>query len=175
MTNKGKPTIWVVEGISPLHEERKKILDNCGFEIYFASDTASFQDITSKVRPTTILVDTFKDFEKTSQFLQHISSKAELATCRASLIDIHNDAPAKKLALATNFRDIIPWSLPNQEWVTRLQFATASKPIEIPSTLCGIYINQPAVVVVPARVVWVNETHMRIECRGSQKLAIRSK
>ncbi|MCX6119814.1 MAG: hypothetical protein NT027_19945 [Proteobacteria bacterium] len=167
----GKPTIWVYDQEeSQRHSERLSILRQMGFDIHIASDYASFVSATTSLRPSTIIVDTLKDTSQTEMILKDIAMNAELSSARSVLNLTMNSENLKRVAMSANVRDIIAWNIETPDWISRIQYATAPKPLDLTTLLCGVNINQPAVIRVPARLVWINQTHIRIECRGNQKV-----
>lgn len=153
------------------HDERLALLKQTGFDVYVVHDTASMLVSCEEIRPTTIIIDTLENIPETLLAIKTIATNAELSVSKAILSTLLVDESCCKEAMAANFRDIIPWHLStNQEWLSRVQFATAPRPIDLPKTLCALNINQPAIVRVPARIIWINSSHMRIECRGKQRV-----
>ena len=169
MSTRGKRTLWVTEIKTALHDERAQQLNQFGYETAFLTDHNELNQITEESRPTNIIVDTRVSSVETERLILALAANPNLSGARIILNLIRPDELATKLAMAGNFRDILPWNIPTDIWTTRVQYATAPRPLEMPHDLCAISINQLAVLRMPGRLVWINETHMRIECRGTQR------
>lgn len=169
MSTRGKRTLWVTEIKTALHDERAQQLNQFGYDTAFLSDPGELNQITEESRPTNIIIDTRVSSAETERLILAVAANPNLSGARMILNLIRTDELATKLAMAGNFRDILPWNIPSDVWTTRVQYATAPRPLEMPHDLCAISINQLAVLRMPGRLVWINETHMRIECRGTQR------
>lgn len=169
MSTRGKRTLWVTEAKTVHHLERAKQLTQFGYEVIFLSEINELVQITEESRPSNIIIDTRSSTAETENLILAIGASPNLSASRVLLNLIRPDEIATKLAMAGNFRDILPWNIPSDAWITRFQYATAPRPLDIPQDLCAISINQMAVLRMPSRLVWINETHMRIECRGTQR------
>jgi hypothetical protein len=166
----GRPTVWITDQseAEPLFKERMDQLAQIGFDVSVVHDLAGLIHILKTIRVSTVLIDTLGHKQSTRDIIKWCAASAELATARSVLIQVEHQAAASKEAMAAGFRDIVPWNIPNQDWLNRIQYATAPRPINLPMSLCALTVNQPAVIRMPARVVWINDTHIRLETRGSQ-------
>lgn len=169
MSTRGKRTLWVTELKTALHEERAQQLNQFGYDNVFLANGEELVQITEESRPSNIIIDTRASSAETEKLIQDIATNPNLSAARVILNLLRPDEMAAKLAMAGNFRDILPWNIPTDAWVTRFQYATSPRPLQMPQELCAISINQMAVLRMPGRLVWINETHMRIECRGTQR------
>jgi hypothetical protein len=171
MAAKGKRTFWVAPAITPLHTQRIEQLNKNGFDVVILKGFQEILVATAAGRPSCLLVDTPEgDPDSTLKLMNDLTGLAELNGVRFILSSVTPSTDAMALAVAENFRDILPLKLPDEMWLQRILYTTAIKATPaFPAPLCEISMNQFAVVRVPARVVWINETHIRIECRGSMQ------
>lgn len=169
MSTRGKRTLWVTEIKTALHGERAQQLNQYGYETVFLTDPGELNQITEESRPTNIIIDTRVSSAETERLIHAVAANPNLSGARIILNLIRADELATRLAMAGNFRDILPWNISSDTWSTRVQYATAPRPLEMPHDLCAISVNQLAVLRMPGRLIWINETHMRIECRGTQR------
>ena len=171
MPAKGKRTFWVMTAVTPLHTQRIELLNKNGFDVVSLKNFQEILDATGAGRPSCIIVDTPEgDSASTLKLMKDLTGLAELNGVRFILSSVTPSTDAMLLAVAENFRDILPLNLSDEMWLQRIQYTTATKPTQkFSAPLCEISMNQFAVVRVPARVVWINETHIRIECRGSMQ------
>lgn len=169
MSAKGKRTFWVIQSETRLHAQRIELLNNNGFDVIVLT---SYQDVlaaTAIGRPSCILIDTPEtDNPAVIRMIGDLTALAELNGVRFILSSVSKSPEATTIAVSENFRDIIPLQLSEDAWLLRIQYTTAIKAsASFPSPLCEISLNQVASIRAPGRVVWINETHLRIECRGS--------
>lgn len=165
MASRGKRTFWVTAAPTNAHKERAELLGQNGFDVVVLKGVPEVIEAINESRPICIIVDSTSNLA-----IQKMAQIPELNGVRFILSVIDPSSEAMKEAAAENYRDMIPIKLPPARWLQRMQYATATKSTEFPHPLCEISMNQIAVAFVPARIVWVSETHMRLECRGRQNL-----
>ena len=171
MASKGKRTFWVSAAPTALHHERITILGQNGFDIVLISGLNDLLRQNIEQRASCVFIDTpNNDNAAGIQTIQQLSMMPEMNGARFVLMATQPSPEAFRVAVSENFRDIIPMNLETSAWLQRIQFATGAKPSEFSAPLCEISMNQVAVAMAPARIVWINETHIRIECRGSQRV-----
>lgn len=171
MAAKGKRTFWVATTITPLHTQRIEQLNKNGFDVVVLKSLQEILVATAAGRPSCLIVDTPEgDSAGTLKLMNDVTGLAELNGVRFILSSVTPSTDAMALAVSENFRDILPLKLPDEMWLQRILYTTATKATSaLPAPLCEISMNQFAVVRAPARVVWINETHIRIECRGTMQ------
>ena len=171
MKAKGKKTFWITNSVTGVHQERALLLRQNGFDVQFFSNVKDLIRNANESRPICIIIDPQKDTPYgATHLVQTLASEPELNGVRFIACLMDNSTDLVKIAIAENFRDAIPLTLPPDIWLHRMQYATSAKPIKFQTPLCEIGMNQVAIVLSPARIVWVKETHMRIECRGNYKV-----
>ncbi|MCX7315555.1 MAG: hypothetical protein NTZ22_01610, partial [Hyphomicrobiales bacterium] len=152
------------------HQERCLLLALNGFDVIMLSGIQDVIKSCAEGRPTCVIIDTpIHDSLAGVQSIQTLAVMPELNGVRFILSVTHSAPESLRVAVSENFRDLIPISLLPVQWLQRVQYATAAKPTDFNAPLCEISMNQVAVALAPARVIWISETHIRIECRGNQK------
>ncbi|MCX6124031.1 MAG: hypothetical protein NTV34_04680, partial [Proteobacteria bacterium] len=154
----------------PLYKQRADLLLRIGLEIFFVKDVSEFLNGCQQGRPGTIIVDTLPHSDETIQIINLIAKTPELSAARC-VLNLTRPAPsACKASMSAHFREVIPWSIDSTIWVQRLSQAVSAKSVEGPIEACSVTMNHPAVLRVSARVIWMNETHVRLESRGAYRL-----
>jgi hypothetical protein len=171
MPAKGKRTFWVTAAPTPLHKERVALLNQNGFDVILMPGIKELLQYNASQRASCIFIDTpSQGSTERLQMINQLAMMPEMNGVRFILIATQHSPESYRVAVAENFRDIIPLRLENDVWLHRIQFATGAKPSEFPAPLCEISMNQVAIAIAPARIIWINETHIRIECRGNQRI-----
>ena len=67
------------------------------------------------------------------------------------------------IAICANFRDIIPISLNDKEWLQRIKYSSSRKPIILPASKAMFSLSHNTSINVPIRIEWISYTHMRLE------------
>jgi hypothetical protein len=168
MAQKAKRTIWIASQTTAHHRSRAIQLETLGFHVQFVKSLSEFEQRCEQFRPSTIILDTHTDRDQTKRYIHFISTNKTLAPTRTVLSLIEKERETCADATSANFRDIIPWDLTDDAWISRIKYATAAKPVDMPEQYCAISMNQPSVLHLSGRLVWIDETHARIEYRGKQ-------
>lgn len=171
MSVKRRRTFWIANSKTPLHEQRVLKLSEHGFEFTFFKDASEALTVARESRPICIIIDSPTDINPAAAAaLQTLVKDPELNGVRfiASIYGERTDLI--KTALAENFRDVVPMKLPDDNWVHRILYASGATTELGDTAPHEVGMNQISSVITSGRVVWVNQTHMRIECRGSQRI-----
>jgi hypothetical protein len=170
-TTKGKRTLWLTETTLEEHKRRAAQMAHLGYDVAFIGTIKAALESLNDQRPTCILIDVDrKNQQNIAKSIERLNQHPELSSTKF-ILSLVSDAPdAEKAAASENFRDLIPFSLSDERWLQRFKHAASAKPVELAKPLCEISMNQLAMAYAPARVVWISETHMRIECRGGQTM-----
>jgi hypothetical protein len=171
MTARGKRTFWITANPTALHQERVALLNKNGFDALLMPGMKELLQQNASQRASCIFIDTPEPSNSERiQMINQLAMMPEMNGVRFILIATQHTPDAYRVAVAENFRDIIPLKLDSEVWLHRVQFATGAKPSEFSAPLCEISMNQVAIAMAPARIIWINETHIRIECRGNQRI-----
>lgn len=169
--SKGKRTFWLTDSLQGEHQKRAEQLSLLGYDVSFLKNMREALDSLGTIRPTCILIDAnITNQQSIAKSIEKLNQHPELSGTKF-ILSMHGQAPeAAKAAASENFRDIIPFELSNERWLQRFKHATSPKPVDLGRPLCEITMNQMAMAYAPARVVWISESHIRIECRGGQTI-----
>ncbi|MEI6834511.1 MAG: hypothetical protein WCL28_11030 [bacterium] len=171
MSIKSRRTFWITNNVTSKHRQRAKQLEANGFNVQFVQDTGAALKLAREARPICVIMDT-----------QPESHTGEIASLKAIvkdpefngvrfLLSITVDCPdLSRFAISENFRDIVPMAISDVQWVNRILYANAAKSFENLSSYHEVCLNQIASTISSGRITWINQTHIRIECRGSQRI-----
>lgn len=168
MATKSRRTFWITSSVTTLHEHRASLLKKNGFDVTFVSDTQDAIRLAKDARPICIIIDSPANNDSSSILgIQNLMREPELNGVRfiGSLSQPSPDLI--RIAVSENFRDLIPLATSDLEWLQRILYANSAKFDGKILHRHDIGINQTASVISSARIVWINRTHIRIECRGS--------
>lgn len=162
---KKRRTFWLADTVTAQHRDRALLLNQKGFDIqFFTSLAAVITEIEAK-RAGVIVISDDGDEAVITRMLAHLMSMPEVQGARLILVRAGHSQALNFLAACASFRDIIPFDLDEKQWLQRFLFAAGSKPMRLPQPTAQITMNAIAAVTFPARITWVSERRLRIECR----------
>ena len=158
-------TYWLTDLVSAKHRERALMLNQKGYDVSFFTSLDSLRTEVSQRRASVLVVDDEGQEKKIEQAIVTLANLPELQGARLILSMIQRKERIATLAAGNSFRDIIPMDLDNNQWIQRFLFSTGSRPsgFSIPSG--QITMSNIASIALPARIVWMSETRVRIESR----------
>lgn len=171
MSIKSRRTFWITNNVTSEHRQRAKQLEANGFNVQFAQDNGVALKLAREARPICVIMDTLAE-SQTGEIasLKTIVKDPEFNGVRF-LLSITVDCPDLiRFAISENFRDIIPMAINDAHWLNRVLYANAAKRFENLSSYYEVCLNQVASTISSGRITWINKTHIRIECRGSQRI-----
>jgi hypothetical protein len=171
MAAKSRRTFWITSSVTELHEHRASLLKKNGFDVTFVSNTQDTIKLARDARPICIIVDSPINNDPSSILsIQNLMREPELNGVRF-IGSLSRQCPdLVRIAVSENFRDLVPLAISDMKWLQRILYANSAKFDGKILHSNDIGVNQTASVISSARIVWINRTHMRIECRGSQEL-----
>lgn len=171
MSAKFRRTFWITNSVTAQHSARAKLLESQGYKVFFASDSHTALKLAREARPICILIDTC-DPSNTSeiQSLISLAKDPEFNAVRFILSLTANCPELVGCALSEGFRDIVPLAISDNQWLNRVLYANASKTAEDSLSPVEVGLNQIASTISSGRITWINQTHIRIECRGPQRI-----
>jgi FixJ family two-component response regulator len=164
-------TFWISNNVTSEHHQRAKQLEANGFNVQFVQDAGAALKMAREARPICVIMDTQPE--------SHVGEIASLKALAKDpefngvrfLLSITVDCPdLSRFAISENFRDIVPMAISDVQWVNRILYANAAKSFENLSSYHEVCLNQVAATISSGRITWINKTHVRIECRGSQRM-----
>lgn len=169
-SSSSKRTLWIVSQLTQDHERRSQALIGLGHNVVFATTLDQTVMEAEQTRPSTIIFDSLDDFDAFEKWLKTIIERRSLAATRLILNITRLDTEVSQAAWIAGFRDLISNDLPDKVWLSRVQFSSSSKALQVGDVDGSISLTSPATVTVPGRIVWINESHVRLEFKGQQAL-----
>ncbi len=162
---KKRRTYWIADVVTPLLRERALLLSHKGFDVqFFTSLDALMTELTAR-RAGVIVVSDDGDEKVTERILLTLTAMSEIQGARLVMVrNTHSDR-INFLAACANFRDIIPSNLDERLWLTRFLYATANRPVHYVQPTGQITLNNISAVSLPARMTWISDRKVRLECR----------
>lgn len=171
MSAKFRRTFWITNSVTSQHSARAKLLESHGFKVFFASDSHTAFKLAREARPICMLIDTC-DPNNTSE-INHLISLAKDPEFNAVrfILSLSSNCPELiRCAMSEGFRDIVPLAISDSQWLSRVLYANAAKTGDEGHATVEVGLNQIASTISSGRVTWMNQTHVRIECRGPQRI-----
>jgi hypothetical protein len=168
MATKSRRTFWITSSVTGLHEHRVSLLKKNGFDVTFVSTTHDAIRLARDARPICIIIDSPLNNDPSSILgIQHLMREPELNGVRFIGSLSRQSPELVRIAVSENFRDLIPLAVPDIKWLQRILYANSAKFDGQILHSHDIGMSQTASVASSARIVWINRTHIRMECRGS--------
>ncbi|SMF50063.1 hypothetical protein [Pseudobacteriovorax antillogorgiicola] len=158
---------WLVDHPSPLHEERSALLEELDFVVTFYSNFEDmYKDLLVK-RVSIILIGDELDPEQVRQAMDQLAGMPDIQGARLLLSLSKANDELCFYASCYGFRDIIPLSLDESDWLHRFQFSTASNnEMSQLSAQQGSTVNDSIAVGIPARITWINGEEIWLESKA---------
>jgi hypothetical protein len=158
-------TYWLTDQVTSLQKERAQLLGRKGFDVQFFTTLENLRTEFESRRAGVILVSDDGPKSRIEKFVLSLSNLPDMRSARLLLITTINHPDILTYAAGGNFRDIIPLDLESKQWLQRIVYATASRPIDFIQPSGQITLNNISSVSMPARVVWISDHRIRLECR----------
>ena len=161
--SRSKRIIWLAPSkdqfMVNMGEELKKHQFHCDY-VYSLSELS---EQLSEQRASIILLSDGNSKAQTLDFILGISTITEAKGSRWVLILNKVQSDLIDVAAASNFRDFVPTSIPQNLWLFRVLYASSRQALEFPIPSAHISVEHPSFLHFPARIIWLNNERMRIE------------
>ncbi len=158
-------TYWIADVVTPLLRERAMMLSHKGYDVQFFTTLDSLMAELAARRAAIIVVSDDGDEKVTERILLTLMTLSEIQGAKLVMVrNAHSDR-INFLTACANFRDIIPSNIDERLWLTRFIYATAGKPVHYVQPTGQITLNNISAVSVPARITWISDKKLRLECR----------
>ncbi len=146
--------------------DRALLLHAQGIEVQFFSNSESFLKELDSKRAGIIIVSDHDTPLATEKVLNMLLNTPEIQGAKMvySCHSKHNEL--RMFAAGLGFRDIVPEDLDDKQWLHRIRFAVASKPIDFQQPAIQTSMHQISALSLPTRIVWIAKDTIRIECRA---------
>lgn len=158
---------WLARTLSPREREKAALLAEKECEVQFFSDLPQLIQAFSVQRAGTVVLSDEGSQEDSRALMIRACATPELYGVRFILSLRDQRAETLRTAYGLGFRDIIPSDLEKRAWLRRFLFSTSVAPTSLPQPHPMMSLNAISAVHVPARVIWVSPSRMRIETRVS--------
>ncbi|NRA44001.1 MAG: hypothetical protein HRU09_03485 [Oligoflexales bacterium] len=147
-------------------EELKKHQFHCDY-VYSLSELSKQ---LSEQRASIILLSDGSSKAQTLDFILGLSTITEAKGSRWVLVLNKIQADLIEIAAASNFRDFVPTSIPQNLWLFRVLYASSRQALDFPIPSAHISLEHPSFLHFPARIVWLNGSRIRIESSITPKV-----
>jgi hypothetical protein len=162
---KKRRTFWITPAASPAAKERALALTARGYDVrFFASLDRMASELETK-RASVVVVSDEGDEAATETILVALMTMPEVQGARLILATTRPSDKIYRLAACSNFRDIIPLDLDEKQFLTRFVYATAGRALKYVQPAGQIALKNISAVSFPARITWINQEKLRLECR----------
>jgi hypothetical protein len=156
---------WLVDIVSARLRDRALLLHDNGIEVQFFTNVDSFLRELDVKRAGIIVVSDYEEPASTEKVLSVLMNTPEIQGAKMIYICKAAQTDLRMLAAGLGFRDVIPEDLEDRQWLQRFRFATAARPAEYRQPAIQTSVHEISGVSLPARVVWISDTQIRVECR----------
>ena len=171
MTVKLRRAFWITNSVTAIHTDRAKQLETHGFAVVFAPDSGTAHKLAREARPICVLVDTpLTSWQTEISSLKSLINDPEFNAVRFILSITDQGSNLGLFAISENFRDVIPMAIGDRDWLNRILYANAAKSFENFHSYPEVEVNQIASTISSGRITWINQTHIKVECRAPQRI-----
>jgi hypothetical protein len=163
MATMARTIYWLVNRIHDFHERKLEAMSARGMNPIIFSDLPSLRAAFNEQRASTILVSDSGQPEVVRRNIDQLSSLPEFKGVRFILSVEANYLDIKKHAALWCFRDLLPIHEDTQLWMQRVNFASGAEAARFLSPRGMLSVNEICTLSVPARLVSISDTTMRIE------------
>lgn len=164
---KKRRTYWLAANGEASAEGHRPLLQERGYDLEFFTSFDAFAAATRLRRPSIVVI---TDGAGAQRLLLKITAMPEVNGARLILATRNENPELHQLAAAANFRDIIPLTLTTKEFVARFDYATAGKSARQAQPSGLIAMRNISAASLPARVIWLSDDKIRLECRARPKV-----
>jgi len=157
--------IWFAASPQQHHRQLFEKISARGIAVEFVETLEALELSLQHKRSSVILLsDQGDDLFVEAQF-RKIIALPDTAGIRLILDQSGNKKPLLELALLNGFRDILPSTLSESEWIDRFLFSAAVSPFRFTNPKYQLSVNSPGFVDVPACITSLSPHQIRIETR----------
>jgi len=161
--------IWLTNEIHAYQKLRAESLFTRGVQVQFLQTAQELKTSLKKKRVSIILLSDDGEDHFLEPRLLAIVDLPDTAGARLILDQTGGHLEMAAFALAHGFRDILPASLSDEEWLARFMFSAAVSPLQLPPPHCQLALDQPGFLEIPASLVSISGTTLRMESRLQAK------
>ncbi len=161
--SKPKWVYWIIDSKDQSYEHKANLLSRYNLKVNWIHAAAVLVNHHSESRAFITIVNDQYESSKTENIIAQLEEAPELKSSRLILSIQGKNPSALNLAASLNFRDLIPFHLNDTDWLFRIVFSSASKPLDYFLPVGQISLNQQAFLNLPGRLVWLSHKSCRLE------------
>lgn len=160
-----KTVYWITEKVNDQHKKQATFLEGKGFQLRFFTSLRDLLAAFSQQRTSIIIVSDTGPINYVTETIKTLNNLPEAQGVRLVLSMESDERKILDLASNCNFWGFIAIDIPWQQWYQQFAFAVGSgqKRHERPANV--ISSSTISSLEMPARVVWISRTKIRIESR----------
>lgn len=163
MTKK-KHILWLASKDTPHLYDKREQLKKHHFSCSLVNSVDQLRQKLKDERVPVIIVSEGEDEKQTREFMMAPGLIPDARGSRWLYILSSHRPELIFLAGCANFRDVIPFDLPDQQWLHRVLFSSAGAPLPFPIPMNRMTLDHPARLIFPARLVSISVDELRVEC-----------
>lgn len=137
-----------------------------GIDVQFFTNLDSFLKELDVRRAGIIIVSDHEEPLATEKVLKTLMNTPEIQGAKMIYICSAANLDLRMFAAGLGFRDIIPDDLEDRQWLQRVRFASAGRPVDFRQPAVQTTMHQISNISLPGRVVWISPTLIRVECKA---------
>ncbi len=161
--SKPKWVYWVIDSQDPTYEHKANLLSRYNLKVYWIHSVSSLVNQLIEARAFITIVNDEYQSSKTEDIITELEKTPELKSSRLILSVKGKRYFPLFQAAALNFRDLVPFDLPDNDWLFRVMYSSASKPLDYFLPPGQILLGQQLGLYMPGRIVWFKDNTFKIE------------
>lgn len=161
---KQKHILWLASKDTPHLYDKREQLKKHHFSCTLINSVEELRRSLKEQRVPVIIVSEGEDENQTRDFIMAPGMIPDARGSRWLYILSSHNPDLIFLAGSANFRDVIPFDLPDQQWLHRVLFSSAGSPLPFPIPMNRMTLDHPARLIFPARLVSISRDSLRVEC-----------
>jgi hypothetical protein len=163
--SKARRVFWLVSEVTPYIRGRALLMSPHGFEVKFFTSVEAIKLEVRVVRAGIVFVsDDGTEFDINIK-VKTLADMPEFRGARLVLVTQNRHSSVFEVAAASNFRDLIPINLPDDVWIQRVVYSCGVHPQPFIQPAGQITLNNISALALPARIIWMSDSRIRLECR----------
>lgn len=156
---------WLSIETTDAHSKKAALLHKRGYKVLFFRTLAAMVAEIRQNRVSIIIIGDEGSEYTSLRSIAMLANMPEIQGCRLIYSSADPTRAMMKAACCNGVRDILPLYMPSREWLERFLFAIGAKDTAIQSPSYALCYSENIKVNVPARVVSISATKIRLESR----------
>lgn len=156
---------WLTPYVTPEQHEKAALLSGRYFIVRFFKDVPSMLLEFASQRAAVLMIGDAGPRDEVKAIMTKLAATPETYGVRFVLGFSDSQSEAIKIAFAFGYRDMLPFDLDAAQWLRRFSFSTSGTPTAMHAPAPMMTMNAISAVSVPARVVWLSPSKLRLETK----------